>query len=236
MKFYFIRHGQASYLSDDYDKLSEIGIIQSQQLGNYLIKENIFFDKVYSGPLKRQIDTERNVRSVFFDQNLILPDRKIHKGLKEHQASRVLNGFLEQLIRNDQKVANWHTAKNHNTEAYYLNSRLIYDYFVEKWMGNEFNSSPHQAFDSFQNVVNISLDEIMNETTHGENVALFSSGGTIATMIANLLKINDHKEIASINSQIYNGSISVLSLENSGFELESFNVFPYQEDRLITKL
>ena len=54
---YLIRHGQASFGSDDYDRLSELGCRQAVVLGEYLEQCGIVFDAVYSGELLRQRDT-----------------------------------------------------------------------------------------------------------------------------------------------------------------------------------
>ena len=58
---YLIRHGQASFGSDDYDQLSQLGIRQAEVTGEYFRESGIFFDSAYSGDLKRQIDTSQLV-------------------------------------------------------------------------------------------------------------------------------------------------------------------------------
>src|SRR5258708_26259924 len=52
-----VRHGQASFLQPDYDKLSTLGELQSRTLGEYWVPRGIRFDHVYYGPARRQIDT-----------------------------------------------------------------------------------------------------------------------------------------------------------------------------------
>jgi len=54
---YLIRHGQASVGTDNYDVLSKTGEAQANVLGQHLANTHIEFDAVYSGALKRQIDT-----------------------------------------------------------------------------------------------------------------------------------------------------------------------------------
>ena len=54
---YVIRHGQASFGSENYDKLSDLGCRQAEVLGHYLRDCNIHFDAVYSGDLQRQRKT-----------------------------------------------------------------------------------------------------------------------------------------------------------------------------------
>ena len=56
---YLIRHGQASFGSDNYDKLSPLGCRQAQVTGEYLRDSGVVFDAVYSGDLERQRETAR---------------------------------------------------------------------------------------------------------------------------------------------------------------------------------
>ena len=54
---YFIRHGQASFGSKDYDRLSGLGRDQALCLGEYLAGIGIAFDAAYCGSLRRQTET-----------------------------------------------------------------------------------------------------------------------------------------------------------------------------------
>ena len=63
-KLYFFRHAQASFGAANYDALSEKGIAQSVELGNYLVAEKFSFDKVFVGPLQRQQHTFEIVKGI----------------------------------------------------------------------------------------------------------------------------------------------------------------------------
>ncbi len=58
---YMIRHGQASFSSENYDRLSTLGCLQSEILGESLSHMGIFFDAIYSGSLERQRHTAERV-------------------------------------------------------------------------------------------------------------------------------------------------------------------------------
>ena len=47
-RLYLIRHGQASFLSDNYDQLSDMGKNQALELGDNFSSKDIIFDTVYS--------------------------------------------------------------------------------------------------------------------------------------------------------------------------------------------
>jgi hypothetical protein len=56
---YLVRHGQASFGAENYDKLSDLGCRQAAVAGEYFRDQGIQFDAVYSGDLSRQRNTAR---------------------------------------------------------------------------------------------------------------------------------------------------------------------------------
>jgi broad specificity phosphatase PhoE len=54
-----LRHGQASFGSADYDKLSEKGEAQVRMLGEHLSELGLEFEAVFSGSMRRQRDSAR---------------------------------------------------------------------------------------------------------------------------------------------------------------------------------
>ena len=58
---FLVRHGQASFGSADYDRLSDRGRQQSRWLGEYFHARGIRFCRVVTGSLKRQRDTAREI-------------------------------------------------------------------------------------------------------------------------------------------------------------------------------
>ena len=54
---YLVRHGQASFGTDNYDQLSATGREQVQVLGNYFASLGERIDTIYSGALMRQRET-----------------------------------------------------------------------------------------------------------------------------------------------------------------------------------
>ena len=52
-----VRHGQASYMSEDYDRLSPIGEEQARKLGEFWVRHRIQFDVCFHGPARRHTRT-----------------------------------------------------------------------------------------------------------------------------------------------------------------------------------
>ncbi|MBN8464677.1 MAG: histidine phosphatase family protein, partial [Dechloromonas sp.] len=56
-ELYLVRHGQASFGTGDYDRLSALGERQGVWLGEYFGERGIAFDRVVTGSLRRHRQT-----------------------------------------------------------------------------------------------------------------------------------------------------------------------------------
>ena len=56
-ELFLVRHGQARLFTEDYDRLSDLGIGQAEALGHSWLEQGIRPDHVWTGTLKRQIGT-----------------------------------------------------------------------------------------------------------------------------------------------------------------------------------
>ncbi len=56
-ELFLVRHGQASFGTDDYDRLSAAGEQQSVWLGEYFAQQALTFDRVICGTLNRHAQT-----------------------------------------------------------------------------------------------------------------------------------------------------------------------------------
>lgn len=54
---YIIRHGQASFGKENYDRLSDLGVRQAELLGDYFKRTGTKFDGIFCGSLERHIAT-----------------------------------------------------------------------------------------------------------------------------------------------------------------------------------
>jgi broad specificity phosphatase PhoE len=58
---YLVRHGQAAFGTDDYDRLTPTGFMQARLLGAYFGLRKIRFDAVYTGTLRRHGETAQGI-------------------------------------------------------------------------------------------------------------------------------------------------------------------------------
>ena len=60
-EFYIVRHGQASFGADNYDKLSPLGHQQSDWLGEYFAARNLEFSQLWLGEMVRHKETASGI-------------------------------------------------------------------------------------------------------------------------------------------------------------------------------
>jgi broad specificity phosphatase PhoE len=85
-----IRHAQASFLDQNYDKLSAIGETQALRLGRHWTRQKMVFNGVCSGPLVRHKQTAKIVGTVYCDVDIPFPEPVVIPEFDEYQADAVL--------------------------------------------------------------------------------------------------------------------------------------------------
>src|SRR6516162_5045187 len=109
-RLFLVRHGQASFLERNYDKLSPLGERQGRILGEYWAGLGLCFDRVYSGPRVRQQATARIVGEVYRNAGVHWPEPVVLETFDEFQAEIVLERSLPALLERDSEIRRMHEA------------------------------------------------------------------------------------------------------------------------------
>ena len=80
-----VRHGQASYMSEDYDRLSPIGEEQAVKLGEFWVRHEIQFDACFQGPAKRHLRTAEIAADVVKAAGIPWPETEIIEDVDEFE-------------------------------------------------------------------------------------------------------------------------------------------------------
>jgi len=105
-----IRHAQASFLSQNYDKLSDLGEKQALLLGKYWASRNIGFDRACTGPGVRHKDTARLAHDACVHAGLQFPEPVVVPEFDEYQGDEVLRRSLHYLLESSDKIRELHRA------------------------------------------------------------------------------------------------------------------------------
>lgn len=228
---YLIRHAQASYLSDDYDRLSDLGHQQANALAQYLV-QHIPIDSIYVGPHQRQQQTALKIQETYAANSKPISAPILIQELKEHSGPATLRHHKPVLIQKDPKCIQWHEEAITNPDKLRANSIKIFEYFIPKWMNDEFLTEGLEDFPTFRNEISKGMKNILRNHLPNENIVLVSSAGSISTKIAHLTGIQDTEKIAQLSFEILNASITSIKLVNQNWVIDNFN----QVDHLTSEM
>lgn len=213
---YLVRHGQASFGSDDYDRLSELGERQSRRLGQYWrerMGDALQFEAVLTGTLRRQIQTWQGIAE---GAGLADTPQLRWPGLDEYDSRAVIATFHPEPL-----------PKPDTPERYRQHFRLLRA-GLAAWAHGEIAPKGMPAWPDFVQGVMGVLDHV-RANCHG-NVLLVSSGGPISTAVARLLKAPVETGI-ELNMRYRNTAVSELDYSPRRLSLVSYNALPHLADK-----
>ena len=123
-----VRHGQAAYLQQNYDKLSSLGERQARSAGKYWVRVGAVFDQVYYGPACRHLETGEIVGDIFRKSGVYWPEPVTLHELDEYAGIQVMRACLPGLIETHADIraleAEFRQAAGQN-EAFRVYDRLF---------------------------------------------------------------------------------------------------------------
>ncbi|MBI2772554.1 MAG: histidine phosphatase family protein [Burkholderiales bacterium] len=210
---YLVRHGQASFGAEDYDKLSELGRRQSVRLGDYFAQKGVTFDAVIAGTLRRHLETLAGIREGMKHEGEHLP----WEGLNEYDSEAVIATIHPHKLE-----------KPTSPEMYRAHFRLLRDGLAQ-WMAGVVSPRGMPSYDQFVEGVASALAHV-RANHHGGNVLIVSSGGPISTAVGQVLGTSPETTI-ELNLRIRNTSITEFAFTPKRHMLVSYNGIPHLEGR-----
>jgi len=232
---YLIRHGQASFGTDHYDRLSERGFVQSELLARYLLKIDHKYDAVYAGEMKRQIDTAEKVLSCYREAGKAAPELQIMPEFNEYDSK----GILKALVRD---IAGEDPALEVDMGRFYYDKKAfqrIFEKVILRWIAGDKEIPGVTSWQDFRKRVEAGINKVMAENGRGKTVLVFTSGGPISAAFqmatgisdAGTLRVVWHIVNTSVSTFVYNGKqISLTSFNNRAhLDLENdFSLVTYR--------
>jgi broad specificity phosphatase PhoE len=217
-EIYLIRHGQASFGTADYDRLSDLGRRQSILLGRYWRRTRVHFNAVFTGPLRRHIETARHVMAALASEKDSLSPRIIDE-LEEIDTDRILAIQRERLLKNHPHLAVAYRLRHQDPDAF----RRVMTLALEQNLSEASAPSADDVFGRFASSVQRGLDRVAEAAADMERVAVFTSGGTIAAALQAALDL-DPALAVELGWKILNTSVSVIETGGERMGLNAFNL------------
>ena len=205
-----VRHGQASFGADDYDKLSELGWRQSRWLGEYFAERGIAFDRVVRGSLRRHAETLTGIA-----EGMGRPlEGEEDARLNEYDAHALLNAHL----KGEPKPQG-----GDRREHFRILRGAMYAWTDGTLLGKP-GGAPFEPFAEFRGRVLAALAAA--RAGRAKRVLVVSSGGPISTVLAEVLGM-PLRGVVDLNLQTRNTGITELQAGASRIHCVSFNNVPH---------
>jgi broad specificity phosphatase PhoE len=214
---YVVRHGQAAFGTENYDQLTQIGFSQARLLGAYFGRRKIRFDAVFTGTLRRQIETADTILEGH-PELAAQTSRETLPGLDEYKPEAIMMALSGELpvpapatARRDPVVVREHFRL--------LRAALL------AWAEGRTQPKDMMPFKEFQDGAVAALVAARQRFADG-NVLVVSSGGAIGAMVAQVLNAPPATAV-ELNLRIRNSSLTEYASTPRRHHLVSFNGLPH---------
>lgn len=223
-----MRHGQASFGAESYDKLSPLGVQQVRLLAQHWQDNGERFGHLYAGELLRQRETATELLPLLDSSSAQIA---VHPGLNEYDGAPLIDIYLRD-----------HHCAEEALSLPILDRKLFQQVFeatTAKWINDELvpgaDDHKFEAWSAFQKRVHGAIDELMARHTDGSRVLVSTSGGVIALALQRALGLPDAQVIAA-NWMVNNSSITRLRYGGGRVSLTLFNGLPHLEKPQLREL
>jgi broad specificity phosphatase PhoE len=217
-ELFLVRHAQASFGTENYDRLSDLGRQQSRWLGAYFKSRDMTFDRVITGQLVRH---QQTVEEISLGMGQSFEGQAIHTGWNEFAFQALMEAYLEQypeqIPQDDAPETDFWRL---------LRSTML------AWAEDRLPAGIPETWEGFENRVNKGLVDSTRDAERGQKILVVSSGGPISMALRQVLDAPASTMI-QLNLQIRNSGISHLYFNQTSLQLSGFNHTPHldQPDR-----
>lgn len=222
-QIYLVRHGQASFGSADYDRLSDLGVEQSRLLGDWYAQRRQGFHRVITGGMNRHRQTAvaclgalpRNLRKE--------GDWETDAGFAEYDHDEILQRHRPEF--GDVVELQRFLADSENPrEAFQQNFAAA----MARWMGGERDSEYRESWPAFRGRCIAALQRVVMSPGASQSIIVFTSGGTISTLCQHVLGLRDQK-MFELNWTLANAGVTKLLYKGDRLSLSYLNNFAHLE-------
>ena len=216
MALLFVRHAQASYGTDDYDRLSPLGWTQAGHLGTWLAREPHGFARVRVGAMRRHRETYEAIRRAFAEAGHPLPEPEEDADLNEFDHGAVIRAYLAERADADMRAR----ASSHDPAVV---GPMLYA-AIHAWAHDELDAVP-ERWGVFGERVARAGAAAAHAANEGPTLVV-SSGGVIARIAQQALDVPAERAV-DLNLAIRNASINEFSAGGDRLRFGSFNTLPH---------
>ncbi|WP_166969708.1 histidine phosphatase family protein [Brevibacterium atlanticum] len=231
---YLVRHGQASFGTDNYDRLSDLGKEQSRITGRFLATQGVEPARVVHGEMLRQRQTAEGILEGLGRSVGSGTDAEDSTGLGINagpvQDTRTL--LTPEIDPGWNEYNAWElTAALEETDPRAKHDSKIFQAELERgcarWASGEHDEDYSESYRAFTDRVDAALDAACAAMGSGQSTIVVSSAGAIAWTAARLIG-GDFDQWKAFNRVTINTGITKIITGRGGTSLISFNDHGHQ--------
>lgn len=229
-----VRHGQASFLSGDYDRLSELGVDQARRLGAWWARHKLAPTQVAVGPRKRHRQSAEAIGAAMADMGQDLPEAVHDDRLDEFDWDGLLRYANSTLALSDARIGALKAAFEDAADT--GEKRRHIQHYMEAvtlaWAREEFHEEGLETWRGFCSRVVAAVTAHTQDTPRGSRVALVTSGGVAAAAAGHVLGLAPEKTLGLIWT-LRNGALVEFFFSTGRFSLSGFNNAPHLPEQAL---
>lgn len=222
-QIYLVRHGQASFGTANYDQLSELGIEQARQLGAWFGNCGQGFHRVVTGGMTRHRQTADACMAVLPVALRTEADWESDVGFNEYDHHEVLLRHRPDFV--DPIAVKDFLAQSDDPKRVF---QKIFQLAMARWMGGQHDDEYGEPWPVFRARCIAALQRLLDSAGASQNIIVFSSGGTIATLCQHLLELPD-RQTAELNWSLVNSAVTKLLYQPGKVTLSYLNNYSHLE-------
>lgn len=212
-----IRHAQASFGTEDYDRLSGLGSQQAALTAKYLAATAGPISRIVCGSLKRQLTTAEPIVDSVRNAANRRPDLIVDRRLDELDVDACIKRLAPHIADTSHEFGRLLSQAKTSSRSY---QKVIRRVFTE-WQQTE-DCSDLESWPEFSARAVSALHDITQAAQHGETAVVVSSGALIATITQHVLGLPDSASYGLFEA-MQNCSITHLKHSGARISLSSFN-------------
>jgi len=208
-----VRHGQASFGTSDYDRLSPLGVEQSRVLGEALRSRLESVDVAVTGSMSRHKETAAACLSAMGAAHA----PTCRAGFDEFDPLDVLARVEPRYASPGALFTDLRRAgERHDT------FQRLFAAAIDRWVGGEHDAEYRESWTAFRTRCLGALDDLARDLDASQTALVFTSGGPISAIVQHLLALPD-PQMVRIQWTLVNTGVTKLVRGAGGLRLASLN-------------
>ena len=207
-----VRHAQASFATDNYDRLSALGHRQAHWLGEYFRDREWDFDRVLCGDMVRHRETAAGIVRGLGGGRM---DPDTDPAWNEFDFEAIVSAYLE-------RFPNETPGPSASPRTF---SRLLRN-ALKAWSEDRLQSPLPERWSQFESRIEDALSSLTDRGSAHQRVLLVSSGGAISMVLRHILQAPS-SAMLHMNLQLKNSSFSNVFFNGKSMHFSAFNQVPH---------